>query len=88
MSAGGYHHHVAVNIWASRGGPPAPPDAAGLLSFALRIPEREAWEAAIQRLEQAGYPTLDRREYPGAEGVLVHDPFQIGVELLTDRERL
>jgi catechol 2,3-dioxygenase len=85
MSAGGYHHHVAVNIWASRGGPPAPPEAAGLLSFALRIPDRAAWEAAIRRLEQGGVLISERNNYPNTESVLVKDPFQIGVELLTDR---
>ena len=83
FSAGGYHHHVAVNIWASQGGPPAPPDAAGLLSFALRIPERGAWVAVIQRLEKGGVAVIEKHAYPGEESVMVTDPFLNGVELVT-----
>ena len=30
LSAGGYHHHVAANVWRGRGVPPAPDDAVGL----------------------------------------------------------
>jgi catechol 2,3-dioxygenase len=54
MSAGGYHHHVGANIWSSRGGLPAPQDAAGMAFFELVIPDRDSRQQALQRLEEAG----------------------------------
>lgn len=35
FGAGGYHHHVATNIWAGAGAPPPPPDALGLDHFEI-----------------------------------------------------
>ncbi|MDD5468910.1 MAG: hypothetical protein PHS96_13995 [Anaerolineales bacterium] len=54
FSAGGYHHHVAVNTWAGRGIPPAPTDAAGLISFQLDLGDEAARAALLQRLEAEG----------------------------------
>ncbi|MGH8104192.1 MAG: VOC family protein [bacterium] len=82
MSAGGYHHHIGVNIWARAGAPPPPPDAVGLLAFALVIPEEGTWRAIQARLKEAGFALEGRREYGFAQNVLVHDPDRIGVELL------
>jgi catechol 2,3-dioxygenase len=53
MSAGGYHHHLGVNTWAGRGAPPPPPDAAGLISFSLDLPDPDAREALMARLQKA-----------------------------------
>jgi catechol 2,3-dioxygenase len=38
MAAGDYHHHVGLNVWLSRGGPPAPEDATGLERVVLSVP--------------------------------------------------
>lgn len=38
VSAGGYHHHVGLNVWAGRGAPPPPADAVGLRLFAMELP--------------------------------------------------
>jgi catechol 2,3-dioxygenase len=85
LSAGGYHHHVGVNVWNSLGASPPPENASGLISFAIRIPERSAWEALVQRLEQGGVAIQERMESPQHVSVLVRDPSQIGVELVTDQ---
>ena len=54
LSAGGYHHHLALNTYYSEGADPAPRDAAGLHHFAIRYPTREAFVAAVRTLVEAG----------------------------------
>jgi catechol 2,3-dioxygenase len=79
LSAGGYHHHVGVNTWHSRGAPPAPADAIGLRSFALRLPDERSWRAAVERVMRAGLP-VENTSLDG--GCMVRDPDGNGVELL------
>lgn len=50
MSAGGYHHHVAVNAWASQGGAPNARDTLGLRAYELVVPDGLAYEALVKRL--------------------------------------
>lgn len=52
LSAGGYHHHLGVNIWA--GTRRQPENTLGLHSFTLVIPERAAWETAKERVVKTG----------------------------------
>ncbi len=52
MSAGGYHHHLGLNIWA--GSRRQPPQTLGLESFSLVVPDQMALEAARERIAQAG----------------------------------
>lgn len=54
FSAGGYHHHVGVNIWAGRDAPPPPPDAVQLLDFSFVVPSAQDVAAVGQSLRQAG----------------------------------
>ena len=54
LSAGGYHHHIGLNTWASRGAPPPPPDSAGLASFSFVLPDRESLAQLVDHLEAAG----------------------------------
>src|SRR6266576_2396526 len=54
ISAGGYHHHIGLNTWESRGGPPAPPGTTGLYHVAIRYPTRAALADALRRLVEAG----------------------------------
>ena len=82
LSAGGYHHHLGVNVWAGRGAPPPPPDAVGLLAFGLQLPGEEAWRLLQQRLRESGVETKELRDHEYAMGVLIHDPAGNGVELL------
>lgn len=68
MAAGGYHHHLGANIWSSRGGAPAPYDAAGLVFFELAIPDEGSRREALQRLEEAGTPLEPHNEQLLAQG--------------------
>jgi catechol 2,3-dioxygenase len=85
LSAGGYHHHVGVNVWAGFGAPSPPADAVGLLSFGLHVPDVGAWEDLVRRLTSAGVAVEEWRRDDTWVGALVRDPDRIGVELLVDR---
>ncbi len=54
LSAGGYHHHIGLNIWTGEGAPPPPAGALGLNRFQLIVPTGEIGPAA-ERLHAAGY---------------------------------
>jgi catechol 2,3-dioxygenase len=86
LSAGGYHHHLGVNVWAGRGAPPPPPDAVGLLSFALQLPDEQAWRLLHQRLRESGVEAKELRDEEYAMGVLIQDPAGNGVELLAGQK--
>jgi catechol 2,3-dioxygenase len=83
VSAGGYHHHLGLNIWNSRRAGPPPDNATGLIAFAVVIPERVAWEHVVARVRAAGLPIEEglRGEY--GVGVATRDFDRIGVELWT-----
>ncbi len=64
ISAGGYHHHIGMNTWHSRGATPAPADMVGLRFFTVDLPDAEALAAVVGRLEAAGIP-LTRQDWRG-----------------------
>jgi catechol 2,3-dioxygenase len=76
VAAGGYHHHLGLNTWASAGGPPADPAARGLRDFTLRLPSAAERDAAAARVAAAGHAV--RGEGPDAVAI---DPFGIAVRL-------
>jgi catechol 2,3-dioxygenase len=78
LSAGGYHHHLGLNNWSSRGSAPAPADSTGLASFAIELPDPEECERVASRLRTAGVGV----EGEGARAV-ARDPWNIAVELVT-----
>jgi catechol 2,3-dioxygenase len=82
LSAGGYHHHLGINTWAGAGAPPPPAEAVRLLSFALQIPDGEAWRAVLARLADAGVAPEVQRDGPDERSALVRDPDGLGVELV------
>jgi catechol 2,3-dioxygenase len=78
VSAGGYHHHLGLNVWHSLNAPLPAPDAAGLVEFDIVVPDRDALDTVRQRLTAAGYETSGDRET-----FLVLDPWQIPIRLRT-----
>ena len=50
ISAGGYHHHIGLNTWESRGGSPPPPGSTGLYHTAILYPTRASLADALRRL--------------------------------------
>ena len=71
VSAGGYHHHIGMNIWHSHGASPAPDGTAGLRFFSLQLPSEEARASVVARAEAAGV-ALSQRE----DTVEIDDPWR------------
>jgi catechol 2,3-dioxygenase len=87
MSAGGYHHHLGLNTWQSKGAPPAPPRAPGLFHFAMLYPSRPALAKAVRRVLDAGVQLDGASDHAVSEAVYLHDPDFNGIELYRDRPR-
>jgi len=87
VSAGGYHHHIGLNTWESRGGSPPPLGATGLYHFAIRYPTRADLATAVERLVAAGIPLAGAADHGVSEAVYLADPDANGLELYWDRPR-
>lgn len=87
LSAGGYHHHVALNTWESLGGQPPPPGTTGLYHVAFRYPDRKTLADALRRLQRAGVPLEGASDHGVSEALYLRDPDGNGVELYRDRPR-
>jgi catechol 2,3-dioxygenase len=85
ISAGGYHHHIGLNTWHSRGGSPPPPGHTGLFHTAIRYPTRRALADALRRLGDAGIPLSGASDHGVSEALYLSDPDGNGVELYWDR---
>jgi catechol 2,3-dioxygenase len=87
LSAGGYHHHIGLNTWESRGGAAPPAGTTGMYHFAIRYPDRGALAEALRRLEHAGVALEGASNHGVSEAVYVRDPDGNGLELYWDRPR-
>jgi catechol 2,3-dioxygenase len=87
VSAGGYHHHIGLNTWESRGGSVPPPGSTGLYHVAIRYPDRAALGDALRRLDQAGIPLEGASDHGVSEALYLRDPDGNGLELYCDRPR-
>ena len=85
LSAGGYHHHIGLNIWESAGGPPPPPGTTGLYHVAILYPTRPALAEALRRVLAAGIQLDGASDHGVSEALYLRDPDQNGVELYWDR---
>ena len=85
LSAGGYHHHIGLNTWESRGGQPPPPGTTGLYHVAVLYPTRAALADALRRLTAAGIPLDGASDHGVSEALYLRDPDGNGVELYRDR---
>ena len=85
VSAGGYHHHIGLNTWESRGGWPPPPGATGLYHTAILYPTRRALADALRRVIDAGVPLDGASDHGVSEALYLRDPDDNGVELYWDR---
>jgi len=87
ISAGGYHHHIGLNTWYSKNGPPAPVGAAGLFHTAILYPTRKDLSIAYKRLLEAQYPLTGASDHGVSEALYLDDPDHNGVELYWDKPR-
>lgn len=87
LSAGGYHHHLGLNTWESRGGTPPPPGSTGLYHVAILYPTRTALADALRRLATHGIRLDGAADHGVSQALYLHDPDGNGVELYWDRPR-
>lgn len=88
ISAGGYHHHIGLNTWHSKGGPPAPKNSAGLFHTAILYPTRKDLAKILRRLMEKDYPLTGASDHGVSEAIYLDDPDGNGVELYWDRPKV
>lgn len=69
LASGGYHHHIAGNVWGSRGAGPRQTGEAGLDRFELVARDQADYEAMKLRMMAAGGEE-------GADGPAITDPWR------------
>ncbi len=87
LSAGGYHHHIGLNTWESKGAPPPPRRTTGLYHVAIRYPDRTALARALKRLVEARVPLSGASDHGVSVALYLRDPDENGIELYRDRPR-
>jgi catechol 2,3-dioxygenase len=87
LSAGGYHHHIGLNTWQSRGGSPPAPGSTGLFHVALLYPTRAALADVVQSVIDAGVELSGASDHGVSEAIYLNDPDGNGIELYWDRPR-
>jgi catechol 2,3-dioxygenase len=87
ISAGGYHHHIGLNTWESKGAGPPPRNSTGLYHTAIRFPDRRTLAQAVKRVLDAGIPLDGASDHGVSEAIYLRDPDDNGVELYRDRPR-
>jgi catechol 2,3-dioxygenase len=85
LSAGGYHHHLGLNTWESRGGAPPSAGSTGLYHVAIRYPDRRSLADAHRRLDRAGVHLDGAADHGVSEALYLRDPDGNGLELYWDR---
>ncbi|MFT3730823.1 MAG: VOC family protein [Hyphomicrobium sp.] len=85
ISAGGYHHHIGLNTWESRGGNRPAPGTTGLYHVAILYPTRAALADALRRLMAAGIRLTGASDHGVSEALYLDDPDGNGVELYWDK---
>lgn len=87
ISAGGYHHHIGLNTWYSKGKPAAPKNQPGLFHTAILYPVRKDLATILKRLIDAKYPLTGASDHGVSEAIYLDDPDGNGVELYWDKPK-
>lgn len=77
ISAGGYPHHIGLNVWAGIGAPLTPEHAPGLDYYEIAVPDTAAQMAVFARLQAASVPLRTDRGT-----VIVSDPSGIQIHIV------
>lgn len=88
LSACGYHHHLGLNTWESRGAGPAPRGSTGLFHAAFLYPTRESLAVAYRRLVSSGVALEGAADHGVSEALYLRDPDDNGLELYWDRPQV
>ncbi|MFA5246061.1 MAG: VOC family protein [Pedobacter sp.] len=87
VSAGGYHHHIGLNTWHSKGLPPALTNSVGLYHTAILYPTRKDLAVIYHRLLESNYPLTGASNHGVSEALYLNDPDGNGVELYWDKPK-
>ena len=87
ISAGGYHHHIGLNTWQSKGSGPAPVTVPGLFHTAILYAERKDLAHIVKRLMETKYALTGAADHGVSEAIYLDDPDKNGVELYWDRPK-
>ena len=87
LSAGGYHHHIALNTWNSKGAGKASRSGVGLFHAAILYPERKDLASILKRLREKNYPLTGAADHGVSEALYLDDPDGNGIELYWDKPR-
>lgn len=87
ISAGGYHHHIGLNTWHSKGAPPASREGVGLYHTAILYPTRKDLAIIYKRLREANYPNIGASDHGVSQALYLRDPDNNGVELYWDKPK-
>lgn len=87
ISAGGYHHHIGLNVWLSKDAPPAPRHSPGLFHTAILYPTRKDLATIFVRLRDVNYPITGASDHGVSEAIYLDDPDGNGVELYWDKPK-
>ena len=87
ISAGGYHHHIGLNTWESKGGSPPPPGTTGLFHTAILYPTRADLAKALKHVVESGLQLDGASDHGVSEALYLRDPDQNGVELYWDKPK-
>lgn len=77
VSAGGYHHHLGLNIWAGAGAPQPPKNATGIAYFTIVLPSDTELNAILHQLEANRIAAQKHEGY-----WFVEDPVGNGIRLM------
>ncbi|MBK7097211.1 MAG: VOC family protein [Sphingobacteriales bacterium] len=87
LSAGGYHHHIGLNTWHSRGQAPVPMNSIGLYYAAILYPTRNDLANIFKRPVEVNYPIEGASDHGVSEAIYLSDPDGNGLELYWDRPK-
>ncbi|WP_368185112.1 VOC family protein [Aestuariibius sp. HNIBRBA575] len=87
LGADGYHHHIGLNTWESRGATPPPAGHTGLYHVAFLYPNRAALGRAVDHVLSSGVALDGAADHGVSQAVYLRDPDNNGVELYTDRPK-
>ena len=85
LAAGGYHHHIGLNTWESRGGEPPPPGTTGLYHAAILVPDRRELSKVLRRLLANRVPLEGAADHGVSQAIYLRDPDGNALEIYCDR---
>lgn len=87
LSAGGYHHHIGLNTWESKGGHPAPTGHTGMYHVAFLYPTRTALANTLKNVLNSGVELSGAADHGVSQALYFDDPDGNGIEIYWDRDQ-